>query len=64
MALRIAGGQLGLDNEFDFWKPTKVTNLQGDGMVFAADARSEVEWKVLQLSCGLNHSAAIVEITE
>lgn len=46
-----SGGQLGLGNDFDFWSPTEV----------AFDSVPEV--KVLQVSCGFNHTAAVLEVS-
>ena len=55
---RSSGGQLGLGNEFDYWGVTQVTDLQT-----GADMQSsEPVWKAIQVSCGFNHTAAIVEI--
>lgn len=51
---------MGLGNEFDFWIPTAVEKL-----LFGSDTLgwSLGEWKVVQVSCGLNHTAAVVEVT-
>lgn len=53
-----SGGQLGLDNEFDYWGPTQITDLQ---------TGTELEgvqpvWNAVQVSCGFNHTAAVIEV--
>ena len=53
-----SGGQLGLGNEFDYWGATQVINLQTGSETEA----SELVWTAEQVSCGFNHTAAIVEI--
>ena len=63
---RSSGGQLGLGNEFDYWGPTQVTDLQ-----LAAETEQQgnkstaitTTWNALQVSCGFNHTAAVVETT-
>lgn len=54
-----AGGQLGHANDFDYWKPTPVLQLEisDSGSLPAGSGR------FLQVSCGTNHTAAIVDIT-
>jgi len=63
---RSSGGQLGLGNEFDYWAPTQVTDLQvsGGGETQPDLQQPEVasSWKALQVSCGFNHTAAIIEV--
>ncbi|KAK9791863.1 hypothetical protein WJX73_008713 [Symbiochloris irregularis] len=54
------GGQLGLGNEFDFWDPTPVPVLHGQGA--GEQYQAGVGWKALQVACGFNHSAAVVDI--
>ncbi len=53
-----SGGQLGLGNEFDYWKPTAVKELVDE------EGRSlpALHWSALSVSCGLNHTAAIVKV--
>ena len=59
-----SGGQLGLGNEFDYWAPTQVTDLQtgsgGDEPVQQEPSLSKMRWRALQVSCGFNHTAAVV----
>ena len=53
-----SGGQLGLGNEFDYWKPTAVQDLTDEeGKRLPASS-----WGALHVSCGLNHTAAIVKL--
>lgn len=53
-----AGGQLGHDNDFDYWKPTLVQHLEtSEGCRIPASS-----CRFLQVSCGSNHSAAIVDV--
>ena len=59
------GGQLGHGNDFDYWSPTAVEWLQ---LSETEMVRQEPEgggalaWRVLQVACGLNHTAAVVEL--
>lgn len=61
-----SGGQLGLGNEFDYWAPTQVTDLQTEGSedqpVQQELTLSAIRWKALQVSCGFNHTAAVVDV--
>lgn len=65
---RSSGGQLGLGNEFDYWAPTQVTDLQTDGghhhdqLGQQEPISSVLKWKAVQVSCGFNHTAAVVDI--
>ncbi|KAL3157516.1 hypothetical protein ABBQ32_011978 [Trebouxia sp. C0010 RCD-2024] len=63
---RSSGGQLGLGNEFDYWAPTQVTDLQTGGCEDQADQQaptlSQISWRALQVSCGFNHTAAVVTL--
>ena len=44
-------GQLGLGNEFDYWAPALVAGTgQGEGLA-----------NVVEVSCGFNHTVAVVE---
>ncbi len=53
-----AGGQLGHDNEFDYWKPTPVQHLEG-----SPSCKSPAEsCRFLHVSCGANHTAAIIDV--
>ena len=55
-----SGGQLGHGNEFDYWKPTRVERLRlGDGGEISSD-----RVRFLQVSCGANHTAAVVEMDQ
>lgn len=59
------GGQLGLGDENDYWSPTCVELLMlSDSQLQAQQAErgGELSWRVLQVSCGLNHTAAVVEL--
>ena len=61
---RSSGGQLGLGNEFDYWAPTQVTDLQlAAGALQEGPASNAISssWKAMQVSCGFNHTAAVVE---
>lgn len=59
------GGQLGLGNENDYWEPAKVlrVNMGAGGDLPQLAANGHSLWRALQVSCGLNHTAAIVEIS-
>jgi len=54
-----SGGQLGHDNEFDYWKPTAVQHLESSDSSVPASA----SWRFLQVSCGANHTAALVDLS-
>jgi hypothetical protein len=53
-----AGGQLGHGNEFDYWRPTCAEQL----MVVEGDTKRVPAWRARAVSCGINHSAAVVEV--
>lgn len=62
-------GQLGQGNDADYWQPMPVRRLEtrpaGEVLAAAAeDARAggAPTWKAVQVSCGLNHTAAVVEV--
>ena len=59
-----AGGQLGLGDDNDYWKPTRVKNLADESKIYTNEDLETGSWRTLDISCGLNHTAAIVEITE
>mmetsp|Transcript_11901 Transcript_11901/g.35616 ORF Transcript_11901/g.35616 Transcript_11901/m.35616 type:complete len:420 (+) Transcript_11901:310-1569(+) len=66
-----SGGQLGLDSEFDFWEPATVPAVvtpAGGSLLQEApatlDQDASFNWRCLQVSCGFNHSAAVVEMSE
>ena len=61
---RSSGGQLGLGNEFDYWAPTNVAELQVDGGTPPQQQQAIVDWRTLQVSCGFNHTAAIVGVQD
>lgn len=48
-------GQLGLDNDFDYWQPARVKEVCTEG------GERIREWKCLHVSCGLNHTAAVIQ---
>ena len=53
-----SGGQLGLGNEFDYWRPTVIDTLEDEeGRTLPASS-----WSALQVSCGMNHTAAVVAV--
>ena len=53
-----SGGQLGTGNEFDYWRPTVIDNLEDeDGRTLPASSST-----ALRVSCGLNHTAAIIDV--
>ncbi len=52
-----SSGQLGLGNDFDFWDPTAVSTLLLEDKVLTAD-----KWRPVQVACGFNHSAAVIEL--
>ena len=61
------GGQLGLGNDFDYWAPAPVTHLAtgpgGGGGVPQYDGGDGHQlWRVVQVSCGMNHTAAVFEV--
>lgn len=58
------GGQLGHGNDFDYWSPHHVEWLQLTETDLSKQVQGgELAWRVLQASCGLNHTAAIVELS-
>lgn len=59
-----AGGQLGLGDENDYWSPTKVSQLADGGSIHTNEDHSRISWRALDLSCGLNHTAALVEVLQ
>jgi len=63
-----SGGQLGLGNEFDYWKPTQVTDLlmSGNGTPESEPTAPILasSWKAMHVSCGFNHTAAVIEIKD
>ena len=61
---RSSGGQLGLGNEFDYWAPTQITDLQTaiQDKQPPESVAPAAEWRALQVSCGFNHTAAVVQI--
>ena len=53
-----SGGQLGTGNEFDYWKPTVIDTIEDEeGRTLLAS-----RWSALQVSCGFNHTAAIIDV--
>ena len=61
-----SGGQLGLGTDFDYWAPAQITDLQtgrgNDQASLHAIGASTASWKALRVSCGFNHTAAVLEI--
>ena len=53
---------MGDDN--DYWQPTRVTNLADESKIYTNEDLETGSWRTLDISCGLNHTAAIVEIIE
>jgi alpha-tubulin suppressor-like RCC1 family protein len=52
-----SGGQLGHGNDFDYWRPTRVEHWETKD-----DSKSLTgSLKFLHVSCGSNHTAAIVD---
>lgn len=58
------GGQLGHGNDFDYWSPHHVEWLQLGETDWRKQQNEDgsLAWKVQQVSCGLNHTGAIVEL--
>jgi hypothetical protein len=58
------GGQLGHGNDFDYWAPQHVEWLQLTDTDWARQHGDDggLAWRVHEVSCGLNHTAAIVEL--
>ena len=56
------GGQLGLGDDNDYWKPTRVKHLANDYEIHSNESPEGGNWRAIDISCGLNHTAAIVEI--
>eukprot|EP00884_Botryococcus_braunii_P015207 jgi/Botrbrau1/236/Bobra.0022s0212.1 len=52
-----SGGQLGLGDEKDRWEPAKINELLWNGDVVPSGS-----WQAIQVSCGMNHTAAVIEI--
>ena len=63
---RSSGGQLGLGDEFDYWAPTQITDLQtaiqDKQPPLQEFVKPAAQWTALQVSCGFNHTAAVVQI--
>ena len=62
------GGQLGHGNDFDYWAPSSVDWLQLSEQDWVKQqpqdgGGGELAWRVLQVSCGLNHTAAVIELS-
>ena len=55
------GGQLGTGSDFDAWEPVEVHNLAHGGDVLSND-EYRMRWRAVQVACGFQHSAAIVEV--
>lgn len=59
------GGQLGLGDENDRWSPSRVEWLRVADSYAQAQQEGPGEdlmWRVLQVSCGLNHTAAVMQV--
>ena len=60
------GGQLGLGDDCDSWFPRRVDTIDVENALRIPQQQREdgmLLWKVLQISCGLNHTAMIVEMS-
>ncbi|PSC71361.1 ultraviolet-B receptor UVR8 [Micractinium conductrix] len=59
------GGQLGHGNDFDYWSPHQVEWLQLEETEWTKQVHEggETAWRVKQVACGLNHMAAIIELS-
>ena len=53
-----SGGQLGLGDEFDYWKPTAVQDLVDEEQKTLPAS----SWGAMSVSCGLNHTAALIKL--
>ena len=56
------GGQLGTGSDFDAWEPVEVPNLSHGGSMLQNNEHT-MRWRAVQVTCGFQHSAAIVELT-
>lgn len=58
------GGQLGHGNDFDYWSPHHVEWLALGETDMAKQHHEDgsLAWKVVQAACGMNHTAAIIEL--
>lgn len=59
------GGQLGLGDDCDAWFPRRVDTIDVESALRIPQQQREdgmLLWKALQVSCGLNHTAMIVEM--
>lgn len=59
------GGQLGLGDDCDSWFPRTVDTIDVENALRIPQQQRQdgmLLWKVLQVSCGLNHTAMIVEM--
>lgn len=61
---RSSGGQLGLGDEFDYWAPTQVADLQTAARQEVSAGQNAPVWNAVQVSCGFNHTAAVIEIDD
>ena len=62
--LVLSGGQLGLGDESDHWKPTRVSHLADESRILINEDTEAKRWKAVDVSCGLNHTAALIDILE
>ena len=64
------GGQLGLDNDFDYWSPTQVPAIVplpslGEMLPWKPEGSEDFDppaWRVVHVSAGFNHTAAVIEM--
>eukprot|EP00887_Chlorella_sp_A99_P006348 scaffold3.g6348.t1 len=56
------GGQLGLGNENDYWSPARVEWLVAKDWAPHRGEDAHRAWRVLQVACGLQHTAAVIEL--
>ena len=64
--LQSSGGQLGLGSDTDRWEPATVTWLEDAeaDMIMQSTAEGREQWRALQVACGFNHTAAIIEMLD
>ena len=62
--LQSSGGQLGLGSDTDRWEPANVGWIEDRDadMMLQITADGREQWRALQVACGFNHTAAIIEM--
>ena len=60
------GGQLGQDSDVDYWAPARVGRVQvgAAGVLPQLASDGHQLWRAVQVSCGLNHTVAVLELAE